>query len=125
MELGIASDTIGLIAACVVSDPIAAFLAARDGLVTSRNSDLDLGTVHETATLLDYFGVLWAILLLNITVTAGMGLHALTERTGLLLPAFVSCLMAGIVLRNLGLANLGDRGRATLRDVGQGPTLAD
>lgn len=101
MELGVASNMVGLIAACLVGGPIAAFLLQRHQIKTSGGVDLDIGAPHDTMPQLDYFGVLWAILILNITVVTGVGIDALVTRTGLNLPTFVSCLVAGIVLRNL------------------------
>lgn len=123
MEIGIASNTVGLVAACVVGGPIAAFLIQRHRLATSEGAELDLGAVHQVTPPVDYFGLLWAILLLNLTVMAGMGVHALVEQTGLMLPAFVSCLIAGIVLRNVVLRLLGNHGPRDRQGVEQGLAL--
>lgn len=48
-----------------------------------------------------YFAVLWAILILNVTVMLGMGINEVLNRGSLTLPAFVSCILAGIAMRNL------------------------
>lgn len=50
---------------------------------------------------MDYLCILWAVLALNVTVMLGYALHAAITATGVTLPAFVSSLMAGVVLRNL------------------------
>lgn len=102
MELGLASNTVGMIAACVVGGPMAAFLLRRHGIETSSSSRLDLGAVHDRPPPLDYFGVLWAILVINVTIMLGTGLDALVAQTGLILPTFVSCLIAGIIVGNVG-----------------------
>src|SRR5690606_19132439 len=101
MELGLASNTVGMIAACVVGGPMAAFLLRRHGIETSSSSRLDLGAVHDRPPPLDYFGVLWAILVINVTIMLGTGLDALVAQTGLILPTFVSCLIAGIIVGNV------------------------
>lgn len=102
LEIGIAANTVGLIAACTIGGPIAAFLIRRRMIATSGKSDLDIGASHrEPAARIDYFCILWAILGLNITVLLGVGLHELITVSGLTLPTFVSCLLAGILIRNL------------------------
>lgn len=70
----------------------------------------------EPAPRLDYFSFLWAVLILNITVMMGMALHELIAASGLTLPAFVSCLLAGILMRNLTIHTFGP----TLRRVWPG-----
>ena len=102
MELGIASNTVGLIAACVIGGPMAALLIRRNRIVTSGDADLDIGAAHEEPEpKMDYFCLLWAILALNVAVMLGMALDSLIALTGFRLPAFVSCLLAGIAIRNL------------------------
>ncbi|MDF3607486.1 sodium/glutamate symporter [Paracoccus sp. DMF-8] len=102
MELGVAANTVGLIAACVIGGPVAAFLIRRNALKTPGGGELDVGASHEgRAVRIDYFCILWAILVLNITVMLGLGLHHAITAAGVTLPAFVSCLVTGIVLRNL------------------------
>lgn len=101
-ELGIASNTVGLIAACVIGGPVAAWLMRRHGVTPSGIADLDIGASHEgQGAHLDYFCVLWAVFILNITVLIGTGLDVLVDESGLTLPTFVSCLVAGIAVRNL------------------------
>lgn len=101
MELGLAGNTLGLIAACVIGGPMAAWLMRRHAVAASADSRLDIGTSHdEDDAPLDYFGILWSLLILNITIMLGIGLHGLIEQVGLKLPTFVGCLFAGIVVRN-------------------------
>ncbi|ULB12145.1 sodium/glutamate symporter (plasmid) [Cereibacter azotoformans] len=102
LELGIAANTLGLIAACMIGGPIAAFLIRRGGVLTSGGRDLDIGAPNAApAVRMDYFCILWAMLALNVTVILGLALHEVISAAGVTLPAFVSCLVAGIVLRNL------------------------
>lgn len=100
MELGMASNTVGLIAACMIGGPMATWLISRHGLHGPVTKGLPIGAPAIASPPLDYFSVIWALLVINTTIMAGMGLHALLTETGVTLPAFVSCLMAGIVIRN-------------------------
>ncbi|GHE52037.1 sodium/glutamate symporter [Camelimonas fluminis] len=101
MELGIAANTVGLIAACVIGGPMATWLIKRHGLHGPAARQLDIGSRSRGPTPpLDYFSVVWALLVINLTIMLGMGLHALIAETGVTLPAFVGCLLAGIIVRN-------------------------
>ena len=102
LELGVAANTVGLISACVVGGPIAAFLMRRHRIAGTNNVELDVGAPFDRPqTKLDYFSVLWAILALNISLMLGFGIDKLIALTGLTVPTFVSCLAAGILIRNL------------------------
>ena len=86
----------------VIGGPIAALLIRRGGLKAEGRRDLDIGVPNEgRAVRMDYFCILWAILALNVTVLLGLALHEAIAAAGVTLPAFVSCLVAGIILRNL------------------------
>ncbi|MCX8999875.1 sodium/glutamate symporter [Rhizobiaceae bacterium BDR2-2] len=101
-ELGVAANTVGLIAACVIGGPIAAFLMKRHRIVATHDTELDIGASFEKPqSRLDYFCVLWAILALNVSLIIGLSINSLIELSGFTIPAFVSCLMAGILIRNL------------------------
>lgn len=103
-DLGLAANMIGLIAACVIGGPIAGYLIRRHAIVPSRDAGLEIGTMRteERFLRLDYYGVLLALLWLNLALMLGQGVSALIGLTGLNLPAFVGCLLAGIGLRALG-----------------------
>jgi len=99
-ELGLAANMIGLIAACTIGGPIASLLMRRHRL-QAGDSALEIGTLHsnEQHARLDYYGVLLALLWLNLALMLGYGINALVARTPVTLPAFVGCLLAGILLR--------------------------
>ena len=102
MELGVAGNTIGLISACMIGGPVAAFLIKRHRIIATHEADLDIGSSNDgRQSRLDYFCVLWAILALNLALILGLGISRVLALTGLNLPAFVSCLLAGILIRNL------------------------
>ena len=100
-ELGLAANMVGLIAACVVGGPIAGILMRRHRVRPSGDSVLEVGLPHgeERHGRLDYYGVLMALLWLNIAMMLGQGITRLAALTPLLLPSFVGCLLAGILLR--------------------------
>ncbi|MFT4011786.1 MAG: sodium/glutamate symporter [Paracoccus sp. (in: a-proteobacteria)] len=124
LELGIAANTVGLIAACLIGGPMAAFLIRRRGVSPTSDSDLDIGITHdEPAARLDYFCILWAILILNVTVMIGMFLHYSIAATGITLPAFVSCLFAGIAMRHVTILTFGRALRRTWPGVRDGLAL--
>ncbi len=101
-EIGIAANTVGLIAACMVGGPIANYLINRDRLVTSGDDDLDIGVSHdEQHTPVDSYGVLWAWLWLNVAMIMGYIFDLGLKEAGVKLPLFVSCLIAGILISNV------------------------
>jgi len=102
-ELGLAANMIGLLAACLIGGPIAGLLIRRYNTRPSGDAELEISTLHKDEPLLrlDYHGVLLALFWLNLTLMLGQGLTALISISGLKLPNFVGCLLAGIMLRSL------------------------
>lgn len=101
-ELGVASSTLGLIAACIIGGPLANFLIGRHQLKTSEDGNLDIGQSNsEQHTMVDSYGVLWAWLWLNIALIIGYFLDMALDSVGFNVPQFVSCLLAGIVISNI------------------------
>jgi ESS family glutamate:Na+ symporter len=102
LELGIAANTVGLISAAVVGGPIARYLLTRHKVTPSGDARLDIGVAREEqhTTRVDSYGILWAWLWLNIAMIIGYYLDQAIALTGLQLPLFVSCLIAGILLGN-------------------------
>nr|WP_255452553.1 sodium/glutamate symporter [Synechococcus sp. RSCCF101] len=100
LEIGVACNTVGLIAACCIGGPIAMHLMRRYSLQGGRG-ELDVGVLRqEASTPVDSYDVLWAWLWLNVALLGGYGLDQLLEAAGWRVPLFVSCLMAGILVRN-------------------------
>jgi glutamate:Na+ symporter, ESS family len=102
LELGVAANTVGLIAACVIGGPIARFLILRNNLSPASDGQLDIGVEHDQqlAEKVDSYGVLWAWLWLNVAMIIGYYLNEALQAAGLQLPLFVSCLIAGILIGN-------------------------
>lgn len=109
-ELGIASNTVGLIAACVIGGPIANQLIRRHRLTGSMDTALEVGKMEQhSGKALDYYDVLWAWMWLNLTLMLGYGLNLLLVDAGITLPKFVSCLFAGIVIHHIVLTVVGEQ----------------
>ncbi len=101
-ELGVAANTIGLISACCIGGPIANYLVNRHKLKTGDMVNIDIGVTHGAQnTKIDYYDILWAWLTLNIALIIGNVLNELLESSGISLPEFVSCLIAGIFISNV------------------------
>ncbi|MBV4395736.1 sodium/glutamate symporter [Advenella alkanexedens] len=103
VEIGIASNMVGMIAACMIGGPIASLLIKRHRIQTSADPELDIGMRYqdEPYKRLNYYGVLMAIFWLNICLIMGRVIIRLIAFTGLNLPAFVGCLLAGIIIRSV------------------------
>ncbi len=102
-ELGIAANTVGLFAACVIGGPTAAWLMRRHQITPSGDFRLAVGTMDERSTRFNYFYVLRALFLLNCALILGLAMDQLFKDAPITLPTFVSCLMAGVLIRNLPL----------------------
>lgn len=103
LELGMASNMVGLIAACTIGGPIARSLIMRHSLISTQTDELDVGVSYaeEKSATLDYYGILRALFWLNVALMIGQGISSLIAQTSLTLPAFVGSLLAGILIRNL------------------------
>ncbi|MBE7216316.1 sodium/glutamate symporter [Shewanella benthica] len=128
-ELGIASNTLGLIAACVIGGPIAAYLMKRHNVKPNLDTNLDIGASHNSNRnhiQVDYFGVLRAWLWLNVTLIMGYFIDIGLQQAGLKLPMFVACLLAGIIIGNVGRAYLNrdkEKDRSYVEDASRGLSL--
>ncbi|MEZ9454811.1 sodium/glutamate symporter [Vibrio splendidus] len=120
LELGVASNTVGLIAACVIGGPIANYLLNKHKVSPSNEEEVTVGAYQEseTRTELSHYGVLWAWLILNLTLMLGYSLSEVIDSIGLKLPLFVSCLIAGILIGNIGRALF--KKRRTQEKIAQG-----
>jgi ESS family glutamate:Na+ symporter len=101
--IGLASNMAGLISACAIGGPIAAWLMRRHQLKSSAEAALPAGAHYEdeNRARLDYNSVLLALLWLNLALILGRVVSDAIALTRLRLPGFVGALIAGIVLRNL------------------------
>lgn len=103
-EIGQTANMVGIISACVVGGPIATFLMRRRKVMPSGDKDLAVGTLvaESVNKRLGYYGVLLAFLWLNLSLLLGRLISEMVAYTGLTLPTFVGCLLAGIIFRAMG-----------------------
>ena len=100
MEIGLACATFGLIFGGIVGGPIARFLVWRHQLKSENEGELTVGFRYKEHEIINVDGILKALLVIAIAIGLGMHLNELFEQWGLMLPDFVTCLFAGIILTN-------------------------
>lgn len=101
LEIGVAAATLGLVIASLVGGPIAQFLISRYRLSGPLDAPPMVGLADETRKDdLNHVSLLQALLVLNIAILIGFGLHEIIEKTGIKLPLFVACLLSAIALTN-------------------------
>lgn len=103
-ELGIATATLGLIAASLLGGPIAKFLiegrnlkSTSEGVGTSVDTAGTRGSKDNDIT---HIGLMRSILWMHVAIAIGFVIFEALEASGIKLPLFVPCLMSGIVLSN-------------------------
>ena len=100
MEIGLACATFGLIFGGLVGGPVAHFLVWKHKLTPSDEGELTVGFRYKEHEIIDVDGILRVLLVIAIAIGLGMQLNNLLEALGLMLPDFVACLFAGIILTN-------------------------
>ncbi|TPW27480.1 sodium/glutamate symporter [Martelella alba] len=104
-EVGIAAATLGLVVASFLGGPLAKLLIERNRLTpeTEAVSAELVGIGYEDRPehrAVNHVSLIRALLVTNIAIMLGYGLDGLIARTGVKLPAFVSCLLVAIFLSN-------------------------
>jgi sodium--glutamate symport carrier gltS len=101
MEIGVAAATLGLVIASLVGGPVARFLIARHGLSGPLDTPPMIGLPDDTPRDdLNHVSLLQTILVLNVAILIGFGIHEALVEAGLKLPLFVACLLSAIALTN-------------------------
>ncbi|KAA1189665.1 sodium/glutamate symporter [Pseudohalioglobus sediminis] len=100
MEVGLACATFGLIFGGVIGGPIARYLVWRNKLNPEDSGELTVGFRYKEHEIIDVDGILKVLLVIAIAIGVGMHLNDLLGGWGLMLPDFVTCLFAGIILTN-------------------------
>ncbi len=102
-EIGIACATFGLVLASMMGGPVAKFLIHRHRLTVDADetTTVVIRESEENTAKLNYLSVLHTLLVLNIAVLLGDVLKDLLAGIGLVLPSFVTCLFAAILMTNL------------------------
>jgi len=99
-EIGIACATFGLVLGGVIGGPIAKYLIKKHKLTSTSKVQLSVGIKNEKQQQISVDSVLTLLLVLSIAVGLGLNLHELLASMGVMLPIFVPCLFAGILLTN-------------------------
>ena len=100
MEIGLACATFGLIFGGLVGGPIARFLVWKNKLTPDEEGELTVGFRYKEHEIIDVDGILRVLLIIAIAIGLGVHMNDLLENFGLMLPDFVACLFAGIILTN-------------------------
>ncbi len=103
-ELGIAMATVGLIVASVLGGPIARFLIARGKLAAPQADNEIVATAASpdpgARDRITQIALMRSILWIHAAIFIGTAAHEGFQATGIKLPLFVPCLIAGIILSN-------------------------
>lgn len=101
-EIGIACATFGLILGGLLGGPLARFLVQRHKLEPDSDAVQTIGVEYEHEMIpIDYERMLRAIFVIFVTIGIGIHINYGLNKLGVQLPAFVSCLFAGILVTNL------------------------
>jgi ESS family glutamate:Na+ symporter len=102
-RLGTAVNMAGLIAACCVGGPIARFLIRRHALKTpGPSTNLDVGFSRDAETpKLNHHNFLLALLRIHVAIILGQLVGMGLDAVGVLMPLYVSSLIAGIAIGNV------------------------
>lgn len=101
MEIGVAAATLGLVIASLIGGPVARLLISRHGLSGPTDAPPMIGLPDDAPKDdLNHVSLLQTILVLNVAILIGFGVHEMLEEAGLKLPLFVACLLAAIALTN-------------------------
>ena len=100
MEIGLACATFGLIFGGLVGGPIARFLVWKNKLEPEEEGELTVGFRYKEHEIINVDSILRVLLVIAIAIGLGVYMNDLLEAWGLMLPDFVACLFAGIILTN-------------------------
>lgn len=104
MELGIASATLGLIAAALLGGPVARVLIERNKLEPAQPDAapaLGIEFADEAKTSITPTDLMRAMMTLHVVMIIGLALSDTIALTGLKLPSFVPCMLVAIAYANL------------------------
>jgi ESS family glutamate:Na+ symporter len=100
LEIGLACATFGLIFGGIVGGPLARFLVWRHQLSADPDGELTVGFRYKEHEVINVDGILKVLLVIAIAIGLGTHMNDLLADWGLMLPDFVTCLFAGIILTN-------------------------
>jgi len=101
MEIGMISATLGLILGGILGGPITKYLIQKHKLEPADNTEITVGTKHGQNLNIDYYSMLFVVLMVALSIGFGIHLNNLLSNIGFTLPLFVTCMFGGVVLSNL------------------------
>ena len=101
-ELGVAVATMGLIVASLLGGPIAKYLIEKHDLKPDPDEEAAFVIMEhdDRANRFDYVDVIRSLLAVHVAIILGYAAFSALQETGVMLPLFVPCLLAGILLTN-------------------------
>ena len=99
-EIGLACATFGLIFGGIAGGPVARYLIWRHKLVPESEEELTIGFRYKEHEIINVDVILKVLLIIALAIGLGLHLNQLCAGWGLILPDFVACLFAGIILTN-------------------------
>lgn len=103
-EIGIATATLGLVAAALIGGPIAKWLIDRGNLHGRDDAAPMVGLEYEKegeeAERVNHISLMRSTLAAHTAILFGYIAHGIISEMGLQLPLFVPCLLVGIILSN-------------------------
>ena len=100
MELAMASATGGLVIGGILAGPLAQFLIKHHRLAAAGTGSDAAGNDTPAADTVTAASLLNALFVVFLCLAAGQRLAHLMERTGVILPGFLFCLLLGVLIRN-------------------------
>ena len=102
MEIGVACATFGLVLGGLIGGPIAKVLINQYHLKADTDDEVTIGIKHNTTRIINAEAMLSVLLIISVAVGIGMNVQEFLKGLGLNLPTFVTCILGGIVLTNIG-----------------------
>lgn len=102
-ELGVAMATMGLIVASMVGGPIAKLLIERNDLKPDPKDKATFVILDQDdgSDRFDYVDVIRSLLTVQVSIIIGYVAYTELQDAGIMLPLFVPCLLAGILVTNV------------------------
>jgi ESS family glutamate:Na+ symporter len=101
MELSMTMATIGLIVGGIIAGPVAQYLISKYKLQSSSGSETEVSRLEAAAPPITTVGAIGSLAGIFAAVVAGQWLAAKFSGSAITLPAFLWCMMVGVVIRNL------------------------
>lgn len=99
-EIGVACATIGMVSGGLVGGPVASYLIRRKKLQPEPSQQHHAHVSHREEVPISEDSFLYTVFIIGLAVGLGMWANSLLGNTSFRLPAYVTCMFAGILLSN-------------------------